>query len=185
MKYGTDFHPTQTIYCTYIRPQMPEAFSGFWLREWIDVRRASRAWEEVVSPGSRLELLELQSTVRKGLQTYHGYHGQVMRAAVPEGNSLARDYHLLNGCAHAITEDELAQFDSWFRVVRVAQTRWEFVELACREFSRTINEIVRSTFLLEPTINDLRLGFRASLRIFGSWLGPIPIMSKYHPRRGE
>ncbi len=182
MKYGCDFHPTLMIYCTYIRTQMPEAFSGFWLREWLEVRKASRAWEKVVCTDSRLELLNLQSTVKKGLQTYHQYHDEVMRAAVPDGNSLARDYHLVNGCAHAITEHELAQYDSWFRVVRVAQTRWEFVELACGEFSRTITEILRSSFLPEPTINDLRLGFRASLRIFGSWLGPIPFMSKYYPR---
>jgi hypothetical protein len=187
MNYGCDFYPTQTIYCTYIRTQMPEAFSGFWLREWIEVRKASRAWEKGGCTNTRPEVLELQGIVRKGLQTYHDYHDRVMRAAVPDVNSLAQDHRLLNGCAHAITEHELAQFDSWFRVLRVAQTRWSFVELACQEFSRTITEITRSNFLPVPTINDLRLGFRAALRTFGSFLGPIPIVSKYYSQkvRGE
>jgi hypothetical protein len=187
MVYGCDFYPTQAIYCTYIRTQMPAAFSGFWLREWILVRTAMRAWEEWLSNKQTPELLELQATVRQGLQVYHDHHDRVMQAAVPDGKSLAHDYHKLNGCKHPVAEHELATYDSWFRVERVPQTRWEFVDRTCREFSRTIGEIGHHSSLAQPVLDDIRFGFRAALRIFGSWLGPIPITSNYYPRtlRGE
>lgn len=187
MVYGCDFHPTQEIYCTHIRPRMPEAFSGFWLREWILLRTARESWETLVSSKQSPQVLELEDIARHGLRDYHDYHGRVMRIAVPDGKSLAFDYHKLKGCKHAVTELEFATYDSWFRVQRVAQTRWEFVVRACCEFCKTIGEIRQSSFLSEDVISDIQFGFRAILRMFGSWLGPIPITSKYYPRtlRGE
>jgi hypothetical protein len=187
MVYGCDFHPTQPIYGIYIRSKMPEAFSGFWLREWIRVREAREAWETLMITTQGPEVLELERAVRQGLQAYHAYHGRVMRTAVPDGQSLAQNYHKLNGCKHAVAEHEFAIYDLWFRVQRVAQTQWGFVGCACREFGKTIGEIKQSNFLPEEVISDLQLGFRAALRVFGAWLGPIPITSKYYPRtlRGE
>jgi len=187
MIYGCDFHPTQAIYCTYIRSKMPEAFSGFWLREWILVRAAREAWEKLVSDKRSPEVVELENITRRGLQIYHNYHGHVMRTAVEDGTSLAQDYHKKKGCKHAVAEHEFVIYDSWFRVERIGLTRWEFVEWACGEFCKTIGEINEACFLFEEVIRDLQLGFRAALRIFGSWLGPIPITSKYYPRtlRGE
>jgi hypothetical protein len=170
MMYGCDFHPTQAIYCAYIRAEMPEAFSGFWLREWVEVRRSSHIWDQVARAIASPELAALQTVVKAGQHAYHRHHEYVMHVAVPDGKSLAREYQSQQGSAHPITEHEFQSYDAWFRAVRVAQTRAEFSEMACREFSRTIAEIERGNFLAESVMNDLRLGFGTIVRILRTWL---------------
>jgi hypothetical protein len=187
MLYGCDFHPVMPIYCEFIRPEMPGAFSGFWLREWLAVREASLNWQRLVSADMRQEIQNADAAVTRGRQIYHAYHDIVMHAAVPDGKSLAQGYRRQNGCPYQVKDGDLDVYDGWFKINRIPQTALQFLRVACGALTQTLTEISAGNCLSHPAIEDIVFGVQEAVRIFGEWLGPIPETSKYYPksRRGE
>ncbi len=92
MIFGCDFAPLQDLYCAHIRSGMPQAFSGFWLRERAAVHREMTQWNAIVPTAQFRDVPAADAVIKAGRQIYHRYHGHVIRAAVPDGKSLAQEY---------------------------------------------------------------------------------------------
>lgn len=189
MIYGCDFEPLEQIYGGILRPQMPPAFSGFWLREWNAVYSAMVEWNQYVTLHSEDKAIAAASeTIKQGLKLYHQHHFDVMRRAVPDGTSLAAQYKQQHdGCPHQVTEDEFACYDSWFHIERSVASRELLLPIAVTILNKVMTDIAAGHYFAPQIIHDITHGVRAAIEIFGGWLGCIPETSRFYHKslRGE
>lgn len=168
MLYGVDFWPTETIYQTYIRPQMPEAFSGTWLREYVLLaerrKGLDRLFHEKAEEDSEL-VASLRSHLSEGQRCYHNFHFQVMLACVPDLTSKLQEYELEHGSLSF--DDKLFQiYDDWFHVLRLPEIELSsYVRSACAVFSEILADLVEGTYLEPEPLRHLTHGISTVLEI--------------------
>lgn len=188
--YGVDFSPCATIYCEAIRKNMPEAFSGFWIRERQHCfQPALRQFSCACPAGSDDESCRaLRDEWSAAERRYHELHEQSMYLAVPDGMSLARSYRHETGKSHAITELEFQSYDAWFCIDRSDElTRLEYVFQVCDVIERVVTDLAAGHRLETGVLHQLLDGAKAAMVVFGQWAGPVSERSRFYPRslRGE
>lgn len=182
---GMDFTPTMEIYEGHIRPSMPEAFSGHWLREAVAVSESRRRWTDIVPAEDRT--IQAKRDELRGRGLYDKYHRTVMQQAVSDGRSLANAYRHRTGCALVITDQEFANYDEWFRVRRVQMSRLEFVNVTCRAVRMASESVVTGSRLGDAAVRDLVTGLETALAVMCEWFGPVREASLHYHKayRGE
>ncbi len=183
MRYGLDFQPCHEIYCERIRPEMPAGFSGFWLREWIQVKSASSSWQTLDHNGSEFGdfATRASSNVSAGRSHYHRYHAEVMTTAVLDGKSLLQVYKSQLDGPLSISEAQFSSYDEWFRVLRMDNlSRRDFVNSTCRIIREVVADLTTGTGLDHRTLLDIAGGFDSAIRVFGEWLRPVPPAGKFY-----
>jgi hypothetical protein len=169
---------------------MPPAFSGFWIRErQFGFQPALVRFERTfptdpsdkfnLSPGNQWEIADAR---------YHKLHEDSMYAAVPDGRSLASQYRDATGKPHRIKDEEYRQYDSWFCIERSASIdRLDYIFQSCDLIERVVADLMSGHRLEIGVLTDLLDGLRATIVVFGSWVGPISERSKFYPKylRGE
>jgi hypothetical protein len=188
--YAIDFQPCATIYCGAIRSDMPQAFSGYWIRErqhyfqpaLVRFNRSFKIDPQDkfnLSPGNNWALAE---------KRYHELHEASMHLAVEDGKSLASQYREENGKPHRISKEEFRQYDTWFAIERRPDaSRLDYVFQVCDLIERAVGDLITGHRLEAPVMAELLDGFRAALAVFGNWAGPVPEGSRFYPKhlRGE
>lgn len=188
--YGVDYKPCAEVYGTSIRPNMPEAFSGFWIRERQNcLVDAMKAFSSNCPATAKDPLAQtLRSTWAAAEKRYHELHRQSIFLAVPDGISLARDYQKQTGEAHVITEQEFQSYDVWFCIDRCdAVTRLDYVFQVCDVIERLVADLASGHRLECSVTKDLLNGAKAAMVVFGQWAGPVSERSSFYPKclRGE
>ena len=168
MLYGVDFWPTETIYQNYIRPQMPDAFSGTWLREYILLaerrKELDRLFHEKAAADADL-LTSLRSHLSEGQRCYHNFHFQVMLACVPDLTSKLQEYELEHGSL-SLDDKHFQIYDEWFHVVRLPDIEMSsYVRSACAVFSEILADLVEGTYLEPEPLQHLTHGISTVLEI--------------------
>lgn len=174
MLYGVDFSPTEEIYQGYIRPQMPEAFSGTWLREYALVTESRRAFDRALEAraGAHREVVrDLKSGLAEGEKCYHTYHFQVMLACVPDLTSKLQEYQVEHG--KLSREDRHYQiYDAWFHVLRLPGIDLaSYVRSVCAVFSELLADVVAGTFLAPEPLAALTGGMATVLEMLRAAVG--------------
>src|SRR5881394_4016739 len=188
--YGVGFEPCAEVYGTVIRPNMPEAFSGFWIRERQNcLVDAMKVFSSNCPATAKDPLAQtLRGTWAAAEKRYHQLHRQSIFLAVPDGISLARDYQKLTGEAHVITEQEFQSYDVWFCIDRCdAVTRLDYTFQVCDVIERLVADLASGHRLERAVVKDLLNGARAAMVVFGQWAGPVSERSSFYPKylRGE
>lgn len=168
MLYGVDFSPTETIYQQYIRPRMPEAFSGTWLREYARLTEQRRRFDRALDEKSAVhrELVrDLRSSLTAGEKCYHTFHFQVMLACVPDLTSKLQEYQLEHGKL-VVEERHFEIYDEWFHVVRLPDISLSsYVRSVCAIFSELLADLVEGTFLEPDPLAKLTAGVATVLAL--------------------
>jgi hypothetical protein len=178
MLYGVDFSPTDVIYQEFIRPRMPQAFSGTWLREHVLLSDCRREFERALE--SRLETdrercREIKARLAEGEKRYHQFHFQVMVSCVPELTSKLQEYQMEHG---KLSRDEthFQAYDEWFHVLRLADIDFSvYVRSMCAVFSELLADLVEGTFLEPQPLAALTAGISTVLEILRSNVGGEPL----------
>lgn len=168
MLYGVDFWPTETIYQNYIRPQMPEAFSGTWLREYALLAERRKGLDRLLHEKAEADgelVSSLRSHLSEGQRCYHNFHFQVMLACVPDMTSRLQQYELEHGSL-SLEEKHFQIYDDWFHVLRLPETELScYVRSACAVFSEILADLVEGTFLEPEPLKHLTNGISMVLEI--------------------
>jgi hypothetical protein len=183
--FSIDFRPCAEIYGEVIRPNMPKAFSGFWIRERHNCfQPALKAFSANCSTGDAEPLMQVLRTEWAAAdKRYHELHEQSIYAAVPDGISLARDYHKLTGKPHEITEHEFQVYDDWFCIDRCdAVTRLDYIFQVCDVIERLLADLASGHHLECAVASDLLNGAKAAMTVFGQWAGPVSERSSFYPK---
>lgn len=168
MLYGVDFYPTETIYQEYIRPSMPEAFSGTWLREYALLTERRRSFDRVLDEKAEIDgelVRHLRSCLAEAERCYHNFHFQVMLACVPDLTSKLQEYQIEHG---KLTREErhFEIYDEWFHVVRLPDVDLSgYVRSACTVFCELLADLAEGTFLEPDPLAKLTLGISTALEI--------------------
>jgi hypothetical protein len=188
--FGVDFSPCATIYGEVIRKNMPEAFSGFWIRERQHCYLPALKNFSHVCPQTAAD--DLFKALREDWAAaeclYHELHRQSMYMAVTDGISLARDYQRETGKAHDINEKEFQCYDNWFCIDRSeGLTRLEYIFQVCDVIERVVTDLAAGNRLEVSVANRLLDGAKAAMVVFGHWAGPVCETSAFYPKclRGE
>jgi hypothetical protein len=95
-----------------------------------------------------------------------------MAAAVPGGQSLARDYERDHGTPHPVDEPELAAYDLWFGIKRPRELgAAEFLESAKRAVTDTCGCIISDSGLDRETTDELAAGIEVAAETLEEWIG--------------
>ncbi len=178
MLYGVDFSPTETIYQESIRPRMPEAFSGTWLREYAlltDCRREFDRALESRPEADRERCREIKARLAESEKLYHQFHFQVMVSCVPDLTSKLQEYQIEHGkLSREPRHFEL--YDEWFHVLRLPDIDFSgYVRSVCAVFSELLADLVEGTFLEPQQLAALTAGISTVLQILGSNVGEEPL----------
>jgi hypothetical protein len=168
MRYGVDFAPTEGIYQQHIRPRMPEAFSGTWLREYALLgerrRRLKRALDERATV-DRERAVALRTTLSEGERRYHTFHFEVMLACVPDMTSKLQQYEVENGKLVA-EERQYEIYDEWFHVLRVPEIDLSgYVRSACTLLNDLLVDLMEGTYLETEPLSRLTAGIATVVEI--------------------
>lgn len=168
MLYGVDFWPTGTIYQNYIRPQMPEAFSGTWLREYALLAERRKGLDRLFHAKAEADgelVSSLRSHLSEGQRCYHNFHFQVMLACVPDLTSKLQEYELEHGSL-SLDEKHFQIYDDWFHVLRLSEIELScYVRSVCAVFSEVLADLVEGTFLEPEPFKHLTNGISIVLEI--------------------
>ena len=168
MLYGVDFWPTETIYQNYIRPQMPDAFSGTWLREYALLAERRKGLDRLLhekAEGAAEVVGNLRSHLSEGQRCYHNFHFQVMLACVPDLTSKLQEYESEHGSL-SLDEKHFQIYDDWFHVLRLPEIELScYVRSACAVFSEILADLVEGTFLEPEPLKHLTNGIAMVLEI--------------------
>jgi hypothetical protein len=177
MLYGVDFSPTETIYQQYIRPHMPEAFSGTWLREYILVtvqrRRFNRALDGRLED-HRDQVGYLRTELSRSEKCYHQFHFQVMLACVPDLTSKLQAYQLEHG-DFKLTERHFETYDRWFHVLRQDLDLASYARSTCAVFSELLTDLAAGTLLEPAPLAELTAGTAVVLELVRSAVCEEPV----------
>src|SRR5579885_564012 len=113
MAYGVDFPATEAIYRLSIRPSMPEAFSGTWLREYVSLAAQRRRFDRALDAGAEFHpaaARKVRDLLAEAEKCYHNLHFQVMLTCVPDLVSKLQDYQATHGKL-TFEERHFARFD--------------------------------------------------------------------------
>lgn len=188
--FGIDFSPCTAIYCETIRKNMPEAFSGFWIRELQHCFLPALKEFSNVCPANASDQFAqmLRDEWKTADRRYRELHEQSMYRAVPDGVSLARTYRHETGEHHSITETEFQIYDTWFCIDRSDQlTQLEYIFQVCDVIERVVADLASGHRLETCVSNQLLEGAKAAMVVFGQWAGPVRETSAFYPKcfRGE
>lgn len=168
MRFGVDFAPTETIYQQYIRPRMPEAFSGTWLREYALLGERRRRLKRLLDDRATTErerVQELRAVLSEGERCYHTFHFQVMLACVPDMTSKLQQYEVEHGKL-GVDEDQYGIYDEWFHVLRVPDFELaSFVRSVCTLFPDLLTDLMEGTYLEPEPLARLTAGCATVLEI--------------------
>jgi hypothetical protein len=174
MLYGVDFSPTETIYQQYIRPRMPEAFSGTWLREYALLSESRRHFDRALDDKAvvhRELVRDLRSSLSESEKCYHQFHFQVMLACVPDLTSKLQEYQLEHGKL-VQSEQHFEIYDEWFHVLRLPDVDLScYVRSVCALFSELLADLVDGTFLEPDPLAKLTAGVSTVLEILRTAVG--------------
>jgi|HubBroStandDraft_3_1064219.scaffolds.fasta_scaffold07330_4 hypothetical protein len=172
MLYGVDFTPTEAIYERHIRPQMPEAFSGTWLREYIlltaQKRRFQRALDGRSADHPRL-VQDLRARLHAAEKRYHELHFQVMLACVPDMTSKLQAYQFEHG-DFKLGERHFQAYDEWFHVLRVELDLSGYVRSVCAVCRELVADLAGGTLMAADPLAELIGGLLTVLRMLRSAL---------------
>jgi hypothetical protein len=190
IRYGIDFLPCVDIYASGIRPHMPEAFSGLWIRERQHGFQPALGRFKRAMPKDHSDqgLRELRAAIDRADERYHALHKEVMVLAVPDGRSLHEIYAEIHGRPMRITETQFVMYDQWFAVERSGTiTRLEYLFYTADILERVVVDLIAGTRLPGEVVAEILSGFDASLTVFGAWMGVPGPASLHHHRslRGE
>lgn len=198
--YSVQFTPCTQIYCSDIRPDMPEAFSGFEIRE-----RAFCSEPAIVAFlklfRARTEdpiCTEAVKIWTEADRKYHEEHVRCMKAAVPleagrtTPESLLQKFNHEHSTeqhrCHGIAEERFQEYDHWFGIERAEITRLDFVLQVSECMERIVADLLlRGHSLERQVLQNLVAGMRAALLVFATWAGPVAETSPFFPKsyRGE
>jgi hypothetical protein len=168
MAYGVDFAATEAIYRSSIRPCMPEAFSGTWLREFSLLSARRRPFEQALEAKAKSHpepVLALKARLFAAEKSYHTCHFGAMLACVPDLSSKLQEYQMEHG--KLTPEERHAEiFDAWFHVVRLPEVSLSsFVRSATAVFSELLADLRAGTSLPPGTRGQLTDGVATVLAL--------------------
>src|SRR5262245_12658885 len=183
IRYGIDFLPCTSIYGSAIRSGMPEAFSGFWIRErQFGFQPAHVRFCRAFPPQHPdRAVVRLRADMDAAHHRYHALHAEVMRLAVPDGQSLAAEYHRIHGRMHEIADAEFDAYDAWFCIERRSElTRLEYLLQTCDVLERLVADLLAGSRLERSVVAEILSGLTAAFIVFGGWVAALP----WSPVRG-
>lgn len=203
--YSVDFQPCAPIYCGCIRNQMPVAFSGYEIRErqFCYLPAAARFHACLGRAAVDSFVVDLRQNWAAADRRYHELHERCMLLAVTgidsrdesgrtgEGvkpESLRAQYRRQHGEAPELGEEAFAAYDRWFAIERTdGVTRADYIYQVCDVIERLIGDLLIGHRLEVSVVADLIDSIRATLVVFGRWVGPVSVLSAFFPRtaRGE
>jgi hypothetical protein len=198
--YSVQFTPCMQIYCADIRPDMPEGFSGFEIRERafcsepaiIEFLRLfrGRAEDPICT-----EAVDIWAEADR---KYNEEHVRCMKTAVPLDAGRSTPESLLQKFnhersteqhrCHGIPEKRFQEYDHWFGIERQEITRLDFVLQVSESMERIVADLLLRGHHLElHVLQNLVTGMRAALLVFAAWAGPVAETSPFFPKgyRGE